>query len=95
MTDFEELSLDMMEQVTGGKVRLINTGTEQNAAIRNAPGNGKIIASLPNGTRVDTIGSPIYDSGTDRNWIQIRFTTASGNVKVGWIAASILGLKRK
>ena len=95
MTDFEELSLDMMEQVTGGKARITNTGTADNAAVRNAPGNGKIIASLPNGTRVDTIGSPVYDSATDRNWIQVRFTTSRGNEKVGWIAASIVGLKRK
>ncbi len=94
MTEFVELNLDEMANVTGGRLVTINTGTDQNAAIRNAPGNGDIIASLKNDTIVDTVGTPVYDSGTDRNWIRVKFKK-KGKTRTGWVAASIVGLKRK
>lgn len=94
MSEINELSLDELEQISGGRTATINTGTEQNAAIRTAPGNGAIITSLKNGTLVDTVGTPVYDSGTDRNWIMIKFKY-KGKIQTGWIAASIVGLKRK
>ena len=94
MADFEELSLNAMEMVTGGVLRPVNTGTDGNAAIRSAPGSGQVIASLANGTIVDTIGAPVFDAQTGRNWIQITFKNSKGKNKTGWIAASIVGLKR-
>ena len=94
MAEFVELNLDELEQVTGGRTSTVNTGTADNAAIRTAPGGGAIIASLPNGVVVDTVGSPVYDPGTDRNWIMVRFQK-KGKVETGWVAASIVGLKRK
>ena len=94
MSDFVELNMDELEQVIGGRTATVNTGTADNAAIRNAPGNGAIIASLKNGTLVNTVSTPVYDVGTDRNWIQIKFKQ-KGKVRTGWIAASIVGLKRK
>ena len=57
MAEFVELNMDELEQVTGGRTATVNTGTDENAAIRNAPGNGNIIASLKNGTLVDTEGN--------------------------------------
>ena len=94
MADYEELSLDAMEFVTGGRTATVNTGTTDSASIRNAPGDGKIIASLKSGTVVDTVGAPVYDAGTDRNWIQIKFNH-KGKTLTGWISAAIVGLKRK
>ena len=94
MAEFVELNMDELEQVTGGRTATVNTGTPENAAVRNAPGNGNIIASLKNGTLVDTVGTPVYDAGTDRNWIMIKFKY-KGKLLTGWIAASIVGLKRK
>lgn len=94
MAEFVELNMDELEQVTGGRTATVNTGTEDKAAIRNAPGNGAVIASLKNGTLVDTVGTPVYDAGTDRNWIQVKFKH-KGKIRTGWIAASIVGLKRK
>ena len=94
MADFVELNMDELEQVIGGRTATVNTGTPENAAIRNAPGNGTIIASLKNGTLVDTVGTPVYDVGTDRNWIKVKFNY-KGKIWTGWIAASIVGLKRK
>ena len=94
MAEFVELNMDELEQVTGGRTATVNTGRAENAAIRNAPGNGKIIASLENGTLVDTVGTPVYDAGTDRNWIKVKFKK-KGKTLTGWIAASIVGMKRK
>ena len=94
MAEFVELSLDELAQVTGGRGVTVNTGTVDNAAIRDAPGDGKIFASLKNGTQVETVGTPVYHAGTDRNWIRIKFKM-KGKVLYGWIAASIVGLKRK
>ena len=43
---------------------------------------------------MDTVGTPVYDVGTDRNWIKVKFKY-KGKLTTGWIAASIVGLKRK
>ncbi len=94
MADFVELSLDELEQVAGGRTASVNTGTTDNAAVRDAPGNGKIIASLKNGIQVEIVGNAVYDFGTDRNWVRIKFKY-KGKIVTGWIAASIVGLKRK
>ena len=94
MAEFVELSMDELNQVTGGSMKTVNTGTPDNAAIRNAPGNGVIIASLANGTAVQTIGTPVYDAGTDRNWIKVK-CKYKGKSITGWVAASIVGFKRK
>ena len=92
-----ELGLDAMEQVTGGVVRTINTGIPgQNAAIRNgASVNAGWIASLPSGTQVDTVTDKVvYDPASGRNFVEINFTDKNGNARVGWVAASIVGLPR-
>ncbi len=92
-----ELGLDAMEQVTGGVVRTINTGIDgQNAAIRSgASTSAGWIASLPSGTQVDTVTDKlVYDAVSGRNFVEIKFTDKSGNSRVGWVAASIVGLPR-
>ena len=94
MAEIKELGLDELENVTGGKTATINTGTSDDAAIRNAPGNGTIIASLANGTLVNTIGTPVYNPASDRNWIQVEFKKRN-RLMTGWVAASIVGLRRK
>ncbi len=94
MSDMFELSLDELNQVTGGVLKTVNTGTAQNAAIKDRPGGAKVLASLPNGTVVDTVGDPVYDPVTARNWVQVRYHDAGNRVRKGWIAASIVGMKR-
>lgn len=87
-----ELCLHQMEQVTGGVWRTVNTGVSGlNAALRIGPGkNTKQIASLPNGTQVDTVTDQVvFDSSSGRNFVEV---TVDG--KRGWIAASIVGLPR-
>ena len=94
MDDIRELSLDELEQVSGGVIKKVNTGTTQNAAIKSAPGNAKVVASLPNGSVVNTISDLVYDEATGRNWVRVEYTDAHGKNKKGWIAASIVGMKR-
>ena len=95
--DMRELKLDEMEQVNGGVQRTVNTGKEDlNAAVRFGPSKAeKQIASLPNGTVVDTISDElVYDSVAGRNFVEVTFTDRKGKKQIGWIASSILGLPR-
>ena len=93
MDNIRELKPDEMDQVTGGVWRTVNTGVSGlNAALRDGPSKKgtKQIASLPNGTQVDTVTDQvIYDPVSGRNFVEV---TVSG--KRGWIAASIVGLPR-
>ena len=87
-----ELNLNQMKQVTGGVWRMVNTGVSGlNAALRNGPGkNNKQIATLPNGTQVNTVTDQIvYDSISGRNFVEVDV-----NGMRGWVAASIVGLPR-
>lgn len=88
-----ELNLNEMEQVTGGVLRTVDTGIpDMNAKLRNGPSmeGTKQIASLPNGTVVDTVTDELVrDPKSGRNFVQVTV-----NGKTGWIAASIIGLPR-
>ena len=97
MSNMQELSLEAMEQATGGVKRTVNTGIEGvNAAIRSAASKSAgQIASLPTGTVVDTITDEVvYDPQSGRNFVQIKFTDKFGGERTGWVAASIVGLPR-
>ena len=92
-----ELSLDEMEQVVGGVNRTVNTGVaDLNAAVRSGPSKAdKQIASLPNGTVVNTISDTlVFDPVAGRNFVEVTYTDRDGNLCTGWIASSILGMKR-
>ena len=86
-TEFNKISEEALEQVSGGVRRIVDTGTSQNAAVREGAGKGyEQIASLKNGTAVNATGK--FKQADGRNWAQID---APVN---GWIAASILGYDR-
>ena len=88
----KELNLNQMEQVKGGVWRTVNTGVSGlNAALRNGPSKkSKQIASLSNGTQVDTVTDELVrDPVSGRNFVEVAV-----NGKQGWIAASIVGLPR-
>ncbi len=87
-----ELAMEEMEQVTGGVWRTVNTGVSGlDAALRSGPSkNSKQIGHVKNGTQVDTVTDElIYDSVSNRHFVEV---TVDG--KTGWIASSILGMKR-
>jgi len=86
-TEFNKISEEALEQVSGGVRRIVDTGTSQNAAVREGAGKGyEQIASLKNGTAVNATGK--FKQADGRNWAQID---APVN---GWIAASIIGYER-
>lgn len=88
----QELNLETMEQVSGGVKHTVNTGIpDLNAAVRAEPRkSSRQIGSLANGTQVNTVSDQlVFDPESGRNFVQVRF-----NGKTGWIASSILGLKR-
>ena len=89
-----ELSLDQMEEVAGGVNRTVNTGVaDLKAAVRKGPSKSSgQIDSLPNGTVVDTISDPVYDSVAGRHFVEITYTDRGGVSRTGWIATSILGM---
>ena len=86
-TEYNKISEEALEQVSGGVRRIVDTGTSQNAAVREGAGKGfEQIASLENGTAVNATGK--FKQADGRNWAQID---APVN---GWIAASIIGYER-
>ena len=92
-----ELTTEMMEQVTGGVQRTVDTGIPgTHAAIRSgASTEAKWIAALPSGTVVDTVTDKlVYDPVSNRNFVEISFTGKDGKPARGWVAASIVGLPR-
>ena len=91
-----ELSMEEMEEVTGGVYRTVNTGVaDLKAALRSGPGKSyRQIASLSNGTVVDTISDQVYDSVAGRHFVEVTYTDSNGVSRTGWIATSILGMKR-
>ena len=94
MTNFEELSLNELERISGGAA--ITTGSDQSAGIWRkfeSIGVAKANDSLPNGTTVTVVGSPRFNEVKGRNYVQIEYTK-KGKTRQGWVAASIVGLKR-
>ena len=74
----------------------INTGTAQNAGVWTKwddINTKKANYSLPNGTAVEIIGEPQYNRAKGRNYVRISFEH-KGKLKVGWVAASIVGMGR-
>ena len=97
MENMQELNMDAMAQAVGGVQRTINTGIEGlNAAIRSGAGKTyRQIASLPNGTIVDTVSDKlVYDAESGRNFVEISYRDQNGKLRDGWVAASIVGLPR-
>ena len=92
-----ELNVNDLEQISGGTQRIVNTNTHDKAAIRSdpfkAPGNQ--IDALESGTVIETLTDElVFDPGTQRNYVKIKFTNRKGQLAEGWIAASIVGLPR-
>ena len=80
----EQMNQEMLENVTGGEYRTVNTGDTRVAAIRAYPGlNAPVVATLPNGTVASSTGLSSFADG--RNWVEINYPVH------GWIKGAILG----
>ena len=87
MTDINKINDESLDNVSGGVKRVVDTGTSQNAAVRDGAGKQyEQIGSLKNGTVVNATGK--FKEADGRNWAQIDYPFD------GWIAASILGYDR-
>ncbi|MBR2664456.1 MAG: SH3 domain-containing protein [Clostridia bacterium] len=87
------LNAEEAAQVTGGVHRKINTGVDGlDAALRKEARKGsKQIGHIPNGTIIDTITDElVYDPESGRNFVQVLLDDG----RTGWVAASIIGMKR-
>ena len=91
---FRELSLEEMENITGGTE--VDTGMDSNAGVWKRfedIANKRASYSLKNGTDVTIIGVPRFNDVKKRHYVEIQFKS-KGKIKKGWIASSIVGLKR-
>ena len=87
-----ELCMEEMDQVQGGYMAALNTGVDGlNGALRAEPRkSSKQIGSIKNGTMVDVNrGTLTYDAASNRNFVQVQVEG-----KIGWVAASFVGLPR-
>lgn len=92
-----ELSLNEMEQISGGTNRTVNTGVaDLNAALRNGPSKGsRQLTSIPNGTTVNTLtDNLVWDDVARRHFVEIEYYDKNGVRRTGWIASSLVGMKR-
>ena len=63
--------------------------------LRRGPGKGYgQITSIVNGTPVNTISDPVWDDVSGRHFIEIEFYDRNGIFRTGWIATSLIGMKR-
>ena len=79
-----------------GDLVIVDTGTASNAGVwKNWDDitSRKANYSLPNGTVVTLLGESRYNGSKKRNYVRIGFTHKGKSCK-GWIASSIVGLKR-
>ena len=74
MTDFEKLSDEKLDAVTGGTKYTIGA---QPVDVLNAP-NGRLIARLYPGDYIVTDGSSAYSGGV--NWYHVYFSRGDGYV---------------
>lgn len=75
-----------LEGVSGGITSTVNTGRAVDAVVRSGPGTGYAqIASLKNGTQVNTTGNNVYNGADGRTWYEINFPL------YGWMAGSLIG----
>ncbi len=89
MEKMQEMNLDELKQVNGGVTT--NTGIDGvDAALRAEPRKtSKQIGHIPNGSDVEILSGSVYDSDSRRNFVRVDY-----NGKIGWIAASFVGLPR-
>ena len=87
MSEMNRINEENLENVVGGAIRIVNTGSSRNAALSEGPGTEfDQIDSLKNGTKVNTTGRRIFNEDDGRYFSEVRV-----NGIKGWIASSIIG----
>ena len=82
MSEMNKINDQALENVVGGKIKIIRNSDAGYANIRSAAGLGsRVLFTLNNGSRVDTTGNVIHRDGYD--WCEIYLD----NDQYGWVAA--------
>lgn len=85
MSDVNKINDQQLEDVTGGRIRVIRNSDAGYANIRSGAGmDYEVLLTLNNGREVDTTGKVKYADGFD--WCQIYLD----NGDYGWVAAHFL-----
>ena len=86
MEEKKALNNEEMNGVSGGVYRTVDTRKPMDAVVRSGPGMSyQQIASLKNGTQVNTTGNNSYNPQDGRTWYEINYPM------YGWMAGSLLG----
>ena len=83
MADMNKLNDELLENVTGGRIRVVQN--DAGANVRSGPGqNFRKLYHLEDGDEVDTNGERVYNDDDGFDWVQLD--------DGGWIAAHLLGI---
>lgn len=83
MTDINKINDESLENVTGGRIRVVQNSAGAN--IRSGPGTRyEKLYHLGNGREVETTGERVYSSADGFDWVELD--------DGGWVAAHLLGI---
>ena len=83
MSDMKKLSDEALENVVGGRIRVVTN--DAGANIRSGPGTRyEKLYHLGRGREVDTNGERVYNDADGYDWVQLD--------DGGWVAAHLLGI---
>ena len=87
--EIEELNLDDMEQVTGGKKRPFIRSLGKNVNVRKGPGTEyPMVAQLGYLDEVPVISRKIVRDGKGRYWAKIRTGVSQSKYVEGWVCSA-------
>ncbi len=86
MAEKKSLNEAELNDVSGGVSRTVNTNMAMDAVVRSGPGfNYPQVASLKNGTQVNTTGNTSSNGMDGKVWYEINYPV------YGWMAGTLLG----
>ena len=84
----EEMNLDEMEEVTGGKKRMFVRALDKGVAVRSGPGsNYSVIARLGYGDEVLVVGKKIYKDKNGLRWAKVTVGVSQKKFVEGWVSS--------
>ena len=84
MSDINKINDESLEEVSGGKRRMVKNTSVGYANLRESP-NGKVVGRVYNGEYVNTTGAHKFRGEYD--WYEVAY-----DGDIFWIAGSLIGL---
>ena len=86
--EMDELGLDELEQVTGGKKRPFVKATGNNVNVRKGPGTEYgVVAQLGNHDEVAVISKKIVRDGKCYYWAKVKVAVSQSKYVEGWVCS--------